>query len=166
MTMERISEKKTCFKCGEAKLLTDFYKHSQMGDGYLNKCKECTKKDVSGNYRRNIEHYTEYEKSRANLSHRVKAREEYARTKQGRIAHNKASQKYDKNNPDKKKATTVLGNALRDGKIKKQPCENCGSKKRVHGHHDDYSKPLDVIWLCPKCHKEYHRQKEKKFLPF
>ena len=40
---------KICFKCGIEKPLSDYYKHKQMGDGHLNKCKDCTKKDVSNN---------------------------------------------------------------------------------------------------------------------
>lgn len=44
---------------------------------------------------------------------------------------------------------------LRD---KKKPCERCNSTLNVHAHHDDYSRPLDVIWLCPIHHKERHKE--------
>jgi hypothetical protein len=45
---------KVCFKCGRNLPLSSFYKHPEMGDGHLNKCKECTKADVRGNYDKNI----------------------------------------------------------------------------------------------------------------
>lgn len=43
---------KECIKCGVDKELTKYYKHSQMSDGHLNKCKECNKKDTKANLKR------------------------------------------------------------------------------------------------------------------
>jgi len=47
---------------------------------------------------------------------------------------------------------------LKRGKIKKEPCNKCGSKNNLQMHHEDYSKPLEIIWLCLKCHREKHAE--------
>lgn len=54
------------------------------------------------------------------------------------------------------RAREAVQNALRYGKMARQPCEVCGAEK-THGHHDDYSKPLDVRWLCHSCHAAEHQ---------
>lgn len=44
----------------------------------------------------------------------------------------------------------------RRGKLKSQPCEKCGTHLRIEKHHDDYSKPLEVRWICRECHLKEH----------
>jgi len=129
---------KACFKCRQKKSLNAFYEHSQTADGYLNKCKDCTKIDTQENRKKNINHYRNYDKNRGNRQDKGYVNE------------------WRKSNPRKYKVQTMVGNYLRDGKIIKQGCEICGRKKDVHAHHDDYSKPLDIRWLCPPHHKQWH----------
>jgi len=42
--------------------------------------------------------------------------------------------------------------------IRPNKCSRCNVECKPHGHHTDYDKPLEVIWLCPKCHKEEHKK--------
>lgn len=46
--------------------------------------------------------------------------------------------------------------AVKSGRIKRGPCSSCGSTDKVHGHHEDHSKPLEVVWLCMGCHLKEH----------
>lgn len=84
----------------------------------------------------------DYDRERGNLPHRVKAIT--ANTKRWR-----------RKNPEKYKAHNIVNNAIRDGKLSKGTCEVCGSDK-VHAHHDDYSRPLDVRWRCAIHHQHIH----------
>ena len=54
--------------------------------------------------------------------------------------------------PERRAATIIVNNAVRAGRLTKQPCEVCG-KLTVEAHHDDYSEPLEVRWLCNMHHK-------------
>lgn len=150
---------KKCYRCGEEKMLTAFYAHKAMGDGYLNKCKECCKKDNTKNRSDNLEYYRQYDRDRAYLPKRVAARDDYAKSKKGKESQGKAKKAWSDRNKIKRAATLMVSNAIRSGKLfKPEVCECCGSKpKRIHGHHDDYFKPLDVRWLCPGCHAAWHK---------
>lgn len=61
-------------------------------------------------------------------------------------------------NPDKRRAQKAVENALKAGRLVRQPCERCGTTIRVQAHHDDYSNPLVVMWLCQQHHKDRHRE--------
>lgn len=107
---------KTCMKCGKLLPIDEFYKHPQMGDGHLNKCKECCRSDTIQNRRKRIEHYREYDRSRSSLPHRRKLRKQF-------LQYQEAIE------PEKSKARTAAGNALRDGRIRKEPCYFAVHKK-------------------------------------
>jgi hypothetical protein len=147
---------KICRECNERKTIDEFYANSGMKDGHLNKCKECVKKNVRENYYKNHEYYQEYEKSRRDDPERLKARREHSRyLRKNEPDRYKLYQ--DKYCHEKRAATNMVNNAIRDGRLQKQPCAICGDKK-VEAHHYDYSKPLDVIWLCKKHHSMIHRK--------
>lgn len=61
-------------------------------------------------------------------------------------------------NHEKYLAHKKVETALKAGSLKRQPCERCGAADLVHAHHDDYGRPLAVTWLCPKHHRERHRE--------
>ena len=129
---------KTCFKCGEEKKLSAFYKHPRMHDGHLNKCKECTKNDVTEHRDNNLERIRAYDRKRGS---RMTPKHQRA---------------YRKRNPEKYKATNMVNYHLRSGNMTVQNCEVCGTDKNIHAHHDDYSKPLNVRWLCAAHHRQHH----------
>lgn len=135
---------KVCFKCGAEKPLTEFYKHKGMADGHLGKCKTCAKMDVRQNREKRVEKYRQYDVDRYRDDPLVRKRISLV------------SAKWRAENPHKAKAHNAVSNGIRDGKLVKGVCEVCGDT-RVHAHHDDYDKPLDVRWLCPKHHSDHHR---------
>ena len=149
---------KVCRECNVEKDLSNFYKHSAMADGHLNKCIECVKARVNKHRNENIEKAREYDKKRAMLPHRVKARKEYIKTDSGKISKRKTMDKYNKEYPMRYAAHIIAGNAIRDGKlVNPKKCSECDSTTKIEAHHDDYTNPLQIRWLCEKCHKTWHK---------
>ena len=67
-----------------------------------------------------------------------------------------SSRRYKKKYPEKTIAHIAVKKAISRGALVRLPCEVCGNEKS-EAHHDDYSKLLEVRWLCSKHHKEHHR---------
>lgn len=139
---------KHCFKCGGCFALSEFYKHSGMADGHLNKCKTCTKADVRVRRKTNPA-VQEYDRKRGN-------RQSSDYQKQYRAAY-----------PKKYAAHSFVNNQIKGGKmINPGICEVCESTFAVEGHHDDYDKPQKVRWLCSLCHKRWHSEHGEALNPF
>jgi len=132
---------KECFKCKEIKPLDDFYKHPQMPDGRVNKCKECNKKDVLENYKKNILNPDFIVKERK------RGREKHQRLYSGTNKVNKVTLR----NWQNKYPEKVIAN--NKSQHMQKPFD--GAEK----HHWSYNEKhyRDVIWLSKKEHMKAHR---------
>ena len=136
----------------------EFYK------GVTSRCAECHRLKVRENRLERSEQYKAYEAKRYRENpNRKAAIEAYAQTEAGRASSNKARAKWLENNRHKRSAHLLAQSAVRSGKIiKPDKCEECGmtggTGKWLHAHHEDYSKPLSVEWICTKCHANRHRR--------
>lgn len=135
---------KECRHCDKLLPLSEFYAHRGMADGHLNQCKECVRTRVKGHYHA---YPTEHRARDRARSCRPARREQI-------VASNKRLRIRD---PQRSKAWNAVSNALRDGRLIRAACEGCGDEKS-EAHHDDYAKPLEVRWLCFKCHRKHHGQ--------
>lgn len=52
---------------------------------------------------------------------------------------------------------------IRNGRLPRKSCEQCG-KDNAQMHHEDYEKPLEVMWLCRTCHSRHHMLKRYESL--
>ena len=145
---------KTCFKCGESKPLSEFYPHKRMADGRLGKCKTCAKSDVA----KRIE--AKQLDPDWLADERARCREKQSRYRAAgaaSVVKPEAQKKWLAANPQKRKAQSAAGRAVRCGKlVPLTNCEGCQKEAKLQKHHPDYSKPLYVQWLCTTCHGKAH----------
>ena len=116
-----------------------------MADGHLNKCKTCTKHDVGVRYYTQFEKIRTYEQKRFQTPERKEKTAQYLRNYRARY-------------PGKNRARQIVSRYVQSGKLQKLPCKICGNEE-VEAHHSDYSKPLEVTWLCFRHHRaiEHHQ---------
>jgi hypothetical protein len=168
---------KTCIKCNEVKELDLFprYRNREKEWAYTNVCKACTKihyKDK--HYKEHKAEYLERSKKQKEADHegyKAYLRNYYNENKEELRT---KSNEYNKKNRDKanersrnyrntlagnikEKARKKVQSAIRKGElVRPSICEDCRAEIFVEAHHDDYSKPLDVKWLCKECHWKRH----------
>jgi len=129
--------RKYCTTCCIYKEYISFSKDRSRNDGYDRRCLECAAR------------YLKILRERDTVSNRKYFEN---RTIWMRKWINSPGEK------KKQKARKLVRQALLNKELIKMPCGVCESPD-VHAHHDDYSKPLEVKWLCPLHHKRLHRRK-------
>jgi len=90
----------------------------------------------------------------ANPTRQKAIQDRAARTPAGR----RNAKLYRQRNPQKFRARWTVGNHKRSGRLKPEPCSRCGAEK-AQAHHEDYNHPLDMVWLCQRCHAREHKKK-------
>lgn len=153
---------KPCIRCGAERPMAEFYAQPQMSDGHLNVCKECVKARAHRHRQENIDRIREYDRNRPNAEARREGNHKRYREDMAdpdkRAAMLRSKALWRDKNFVKRRAHIITGNAIRCGRINRQPCERCGSKDHIHAHHENYYLPLEVTWLCRDCHGQRHRE--------
>ena len=142
---------KTCTKCEISKSDNEFRPNPKMLDGLNSWCRQCCNRATELSRRKNPE------------ALRAKERAKYARRMQklrgeGYVVgapENRSKAVDDEFIKLKKNTRRTTRRAIKQGKLVRGPCGVCGSLE-VEAHHADYSRPLDVIWLCKPHHREVH----------
>lgn len=128
---------KKCSVCKTEKSLDSFYKNTAGSELLMSRCKVCHIRLGKERRQKNPE------------QSRAQGRRNYSLRREAVLGYLKG---YRTRNLFRKRAQNKVQKALLKGKLARTPCF-CGNEK-VDGHHPDYSKPLEVIWLCRKHHLE------------
>jgi len=142
---------KICTSCGVPQEEIFFGKKSANNDGLCYMCKDCTRIYNHKRYLKNRDEILD-RSSKYNREHKDTIK------KPSKEKAYKAYKKWYLANKEKKSAHAKLAYAVKHGKLLKQSCSVCKDPKS-EAHHVDYSKPLEVIWLCKKHHGELHTKR-------
>lgn len=133
-----------CVRCGVAKTPNDFHVDKRTGNR-RGTCKECRQAIARMWIRSNRE--------------RVNAiKQRWYKAHQGRVR--AVYREYERNNKEKRRAYSIVLRAKKRGIITQHPCSICGSLN-ARAHHPDYTKPLEVVWLCELHHSVVHERNKK-----
>lgn len=120
-----------------------FGKNSHSFDGLHDYCRGCVAKKAAERYRVNLDKSRELGRA-------------YTKKNRPSLEEMKEIRARDR---VKFAARRAIFRAVENGELlKPEVCQRCGDNHRVEGHHDDYAKPLDVLWLCTACHRRRHEE--------
>lgn len=152
--------KKICIRCRRFLPLDEFYSHKQMADGRLNACKSCVKKSSAERHARIEADPLAREDELDRQREKARRYREQGKKPVSRVSAKERMRRTRLEHPEAVRARNLVQHAKRRGDLIPQPCEVCGSED-VHAHHDDYSKPLEVRWLCSAHHASVDNIKRK-----
>jgi hypothetical protein len=155
-----IGTEKRCTRCGTVKGLEGFYARKDGKYGRTPHCKECFDKDTNTRIANDpIKVRVRKQKYHAANRESAKQRKRISHIKNHGLVLMRMSD-YRRLHPERGYAVRTLNNAILQGKITRPDmCMNCNAIGMVDGHHDNYDKPLEVIWLCRSCHLILHRER-------
>ena len=145
--MKSSGKNKVCSHCRKSKRIDGFYKNRSTIDGLEYQCKICSKETGK-----------RWRKRNPDIVRDLKRKWRKKNVEKNSSYHKNWRYKNREYNNYTHLARKKLHYAIEIGKIKRLPCVVCGNVKSC-GHHEDYSKPLEVIWLCAKHHHLLHSGK-------
>ncbi len=154
---------KVCRGCKTEMPIDQYYKTKNGKNGIDSRCKPCRIEEGKAWYRENVAR-AKANSTRWHRENRDRARELKriwkAKNPRTKDEMNRLQRNWRKDNPGRARANQVLQKAVVLKKIEKpNKCEDCNkdvSQNILHGHHENYSRPLEVNWLCPPCHGDRH----------
>lgn len=145
---------KTCSRCGIAKPLSEF-RFERKRSSHHPWCHPCERAYQKQWRVENAAHLAEYR--RANRAHILERMREYDLRPERRANRLQRMAEWREQNRDKIRVQNRANHAIATGEIQvASACERCGSVNSLDKHHPDYSKPLEVVWLCKSCHLRLH----------
>lgn len=163
-------ESRNCTVCKAEKPYSEFYRSKKGKNGYNAQCKICWAKKNREWERKNPElTRAKHKRWQDKNPERVRSnqRKYYERNKEKILSKMRESRKkndyaitkkYRQKNRHKIDCHNFVALAVKLGYINRPTkCDRCEVHCKPHGHHDDYDKPLEVVWLCRKCHGKEHR---------
>ena len=132
---------------------------SMLDDRTLEIVRQKDRETYQKNIEKNRERARKYHYAHKEDNNRRSLAYRYAHLEELRERDRKRKIKYTGKNRVRSIAHAKLWKALATGRLIKQPCEVCGSHD-VEAHHTNYNNPLDIKWLCPVHHKEWHKNNQ------